>query len=461
MGRARARAVQRNFFSPALLLLGLTAACGDDASEPANAGGGSGGVSATGGTAGSGNAAGSGGDAAAASGGVAGQAGGAGSGGVGGTQSQELKTFDDIKSGATKASDGLLAIAQAGGFPIPSPAGFVFARVDDGKGPYALAGDFNGWTPAPMQLTQGMYWISVAVPTPDGAKYKFVDGGQTFAADPYARRYGWDQNGEYSLVLSSAPHRERFPEMSGNGRPPRTVRLWISQAKPTHHLYTHDGQNLFEPTSIFGGWKLDQTAGAKTLIVGIDNIGAGRMDEYTHISDNIGSGPVGGKGDDYADFVEQVVRPAVEKRYGTPSKVGVMGSSLGGLIAIHQVLRHPGRYDFAASLSGTLGWGSIGPHKETLIERFETAGKQTTKIYLDSGGGPGSGCIDSDSDGIQDDAAGAKDNYCETVQLRDVLSAAGYTFDTELWHWYESGAPHSETAWAARVFRPLSAFEAL
>ncbi len=439
----------------------LVIGCGEDAS-----GAGSGGSGATGGSAGTGATAGSSGSA-----GSGGSSGSAGSGGVGassgaggsaGAPGPEAKWFQDVRDGVTPASEGLLKIAQAGGFPLPTSTGFIFARLDDGKGPYSLAGDFNAWAPAAMKSEQGMYWIEVAIPAPDGAKYKFVDAAKTFAADPYARRYGWDQNGQYSLVLASAPHRERFPQMSGQGRPARMVRVWIAQEKPSHHLYTHDGQNLFEPTAINGGWKLDQTAASKTLVIGIDNIGAGRIDEYTHIADDVGGGNIaGGQGDAYADFVEKVVRPAVESRYGAPSKVGVMGSSLGGVIAIHQVLRHPGRYDFAASLSGTLGWGSRGTHKETLIERFAKAGKQSTKIYLDSGGTAGSGCVDSDSDGIFDDTPGALDNYCETIQMRDTFSGAGYTFDTDLWHWHEPGAPHSETAWAARAFRPLTAFEAL
>ncbi len=125
------------------------------------------------------------------------------------------------------------------------------------------------------------------------------------------------------------------------------------------------------------------------------------------------------------------------------------------------MLRYPDRYDFAASLSGTFGWGSIGLHNETLIERFQAAGKQPTLLYLDSGGGPGSGCVDSDQDGILDDSPDAADNYCETVQLRDVLLAAGYESDKTLWHWWEKDAPHNEAAWAARVFRPVQIFEAL
>ena len=84
------------------------------------------------------------------------------------------------------------------------------------------------------------------------------------------------------------------------------------------------------------------------------------------------------------------------------------------------------------------------------------SGHQGVPIYLDSGG-DGS-CYDGDGDGIEDDDPNASDNYCENLQLRDTLEAAGYTHDVDLWHWWEPGAPHNEAAWAERVWRPLELF---
>ena len=46
------------------------------------------------------------------------------------------------------------------------------------------------------------------------------------------------------------------------------------------------------------------------------------------------------------------------------------------------------------------------------------------------------------------------------LQLRDVLTKIGYTFEADLWHWHEQDAPHNEYAWAERVFRPLELFVA-
>lgn len=407
-----------------------------------------GGTSGVGGTSGASGAAGSGGGADAGADADAGP-------------SDDWATFQAILSGATNAEAGVAKLAASGGLPAEVPGGFLFVRIDDGKGPYTLAGDLNSWHPAAMKAEAGLFWSVVSVPSPDGSKYKFQDGKQSFDADPVARRFGYDTNGEYSLVRASANHLERWLDVGGTGIPPRTLRVRVPKASATHHLYVHDGQNLFDPEAMFGGWKLDQSAGPNTLLVGIDNAGAARIDEYTPVSDVISGQKVGGQGDLYAAYVKDVVRPLIESHYGKPTKVGVMGSSLGGLIAFYEAWRDPGAWDFAASLSGSFGWGSMKSNNETVIGLFQKAGKQPTKLYLDSGGGPGSGCVDSDADGVNDDSPDAADAYCETVQLRDALASKGYVFDQDLWHWWESGAPHNEAAWAARVFRPLGDFEKL
>jgi hypothetical protein len=397
----------------------------------------------------------------AGTGGVAGSAGAPADASADASATGDELTFESILRGEIDAAKGLFEIARSDGWPIATPDGFVFARLDDGAGPYQLAGDFNAWQPAELAHEAGLYWTRLSIAEPDGAKYKYVDASDGFASDPLSRRYAYDEFGEVSLVRAESAHLERWFELSAPSIPPRTVRVWVPASPSSRHLYVHDGQNLFDPSAPFGGWKLAESAGASTLLVGIDNAGALRMDEYTHVPDVIGGSPTGGNADAYVAFVIDAVRPLIEARYGAPSKVGVMGLSLGGLVAFHQVVSGAGEWDFAASLSGTFGWGSIGANNATLIERVAAAGKLPVTLYLDSGGGPGSGCVDSDGDGIFDDAPDSADNYCETEQMKQTLETLGWQHDVDLFHWFEPGAAHDEAAWAARVWRPLERFEAL
>jgi predicted alpha/beta superfamily hydrolase len=258
--------------------------------------------------------------------------------------------------------------------------------------------------------------------------------------------------------MPEGAHLERHFRVGSDTLAERTIRVWVPAESPTHVLYTHDGQNLFDPSAFWGGWHLQDSAPEAMLIVGIDNTDA-RMDEYTHDQDVIDGTAYGGRGAEYAAFVEDDVRPLIASVYGEPPVVGTMGSSLGGLISFYIADQYPGEYDYAASLSGTMGWGSIGADNATMIDIYAAAGHRDTALYLDSGGD--GTCWDNDGDGIQDDDPDATDNYCENAQLRDVLAAEGYTYDVDLWHWHEPGAEHNEEAWAARVWRPLQIFAGL
>ncbi|MFO0552444.1 MAG: alpha/beta hydrolase-fold protein [Polyangiaceae bacterium] len=442
----------KRYFLYVVLASAAVGACGDDSTT---GGGGHGGTTWTGGSGGEpGTGAGgteSGGSSIGGSGGDASGGSASGGGGQGGAAIEDL---DALLARLRADRDGTLLEESAdGGWPVRVMGGLVVVSTDASL--TNVAGDFNNWQVEPLTADQGFSWALIT-DAPGG--YKFTDG-TNYASDQWSRSYVYDQFGELSIVPSTAAHLERYFEV-GAGETllePRTIRIWIPAEAPTHVLYLHDGQNLFDPDAIWGGWHLQDTVPPAMMLVGIDNTAA-RMDEYTQVQDDIGQ-VVGGLGDEYAAYVEDVVRPLVATHYGEAPKVGVMGSSLGGLISLHIGYLNPTGWDFVGSMSGTLGWGSIGPHTgETMIERYEAKPKTPFVVYLDSGGsGP---CADSDGDGIQDDGNGA-DNYCETVQMRDVLTAKGYVFDTDLFHWHEDGAPHNEQAWAARVFRPFGIFAAL
>jgi hypothetical protein len=354
----------------------------------------------------------------------------------------------------------LLEVARSDGLPAQTAAGTFLFACACGDGAWTLAGDFNAWTGETMARNGALSWTERAVTSPDGARYKFHDGVDAWVADPWARRYHYDEFGEISYVRANAGHLERWPGVASHGLVPRTVRVWVPPGRDFERaLYVHDGQNVFDPEGPTGSWRLHEAPPARTLVVAIDNT-ENRFYEYTHVQDKLGLFASGGGGDAYADFVELTVRPLIEAEYGTSAVRGVLGISLGGLISLHIAARYPGAYRFAGSMSGTLGWGRIELANETIIERYRAAGHRSTAIYLDSGGGADD-CRDDDLDGISDDDPTARDNYCETVQMRDTLSDLGYAFEVDLWHWHEPDAGHSWEAWRARLFRPLGVFAAL
>lgn len=420
-----------------------------DGKNPGTGGSGASGSTWSSGGAGGSSTGGAGGDGAASSGTASG---GAGTGGNGGAPTSSLEELLVRLRADTQGT--LLEESNAEGWPVHVDEGWVVVTTDSSLD--SISGGFNDWMLDTLIIDDGFRYAVIESPSDDRG-YKFSDG-EAYQADPWSRSYAYDEFGELSLNHPGGRRLDRFRSIGDAEIEPRTVTVLHPAEAPTHVLYLHDGQNLFAPDAFFGGWKLLDTAPAGMLLVGIDNSPA-RMDEYTHVADVLDGSPIGGEGDAYVAYLESAIRPLVASHYGEPAKVGVLGSSLGGLISLHAGYENPATYDFVGSMSGTLGWGSFGPHTgETMIERYEAAGVQPFVIYLDSGGdGP---CEDADGDGIFDDGAGS-DNYCETVQLRDVLSAQGYVFGENLHHWHEPNAPHNEAAWAARVFRPLEIFAAL
>jgi predicted alpha/beta superfamily hydrolase len=347
------------------------------------------------------------------------------------------------------------------GLPLHCDGRLVAIAWDPDASSLALTGEFAAWDPAAHPMTQPVadfpLWIAdVAVDEPLAPSlYKLVTAGDTFVADPLARRFGWDEFGEYSLTdaRDDAGHHERWPGFAeGVGAlQARDVVVYVPAGAlfgdPLHVLYMHDGQNLFAPDAFFGGWKVGAAiddaiaSGAivATIVVGIDNTDL-RFDEYTHVQDDIGMGLVGGRADEYADFVAMGVKPFIDARYPTlPDRdaTAVLGSSLGGLVSLYIAWRYPDVFAAAGSMSGTLDWGRLGADNDRILELYAAMPPDDLWVYLDSGGdGP---------------CPGGEDNFCVTIEMRDLLGTLGWTEPQTLVYVHAPGATHDEAAWAARL----------
>lgn len=367
----------------------------------------------------------------------------------------ELESADP--GDAAALVDGFVREMQYGehGLPLRCDDRVIFVSTE----PRTVAGDFNAWDPQALPMEQSVegvpLWLAEVTIDAPGGLYKFVLDGE-FMADPSARRYGWDEFGEYSQVDGDASrsHHERWPGFSDAVEPlaPRMIRVFVpaaaNEGDQVPVLYMHDGQNVFSPDAFFGGWQTSVTADAlisdgaiqPVLIVAIDNTAA-RLEEYSHVPDDIGDGPIGGLADDYADFVVDGVIPFVESRYDVrtgPANTGVLGSSMGGLVSLHLGHRHPDVFGFVGSMSGTLPWGTFGLQNETMIDRYAAAAPGGAVLYVDSGGSgpcPGAG----------------SDNYCDNVVFADVLRGLGWVDGVDLFYRWVEAAPHNEAAWAQRL----------
>ncbi|HVR39125.1 MAG TPA: alpha/beta hydrolase-fold protein [Thermoanaerobaculia bacterium] len=209
-------------------------------------------------------------------------------------------------------------------------------------------------------------------------------------------------------------------------------------------LYMHDGQNLFEPERAFipgQHWRLseaaDEAIAARTaspmIIVGIDNGGVARGDEYTPVRDPKYN--AGGRAGDHARMLLEEIKPLIDERFRTePEKNGVGGSSLGGLLALHLVLRHSDVFDRAAVMSPSIWWADRAILRE--IDDYDRRARP--RIWLDVGG----------REGVE--------TLRNTRLVHERLLARGWTSRTLGYHEDRRG-DHSERAWARRA-RPMLEF---
>lgn len=206
-------------------------------------------------------------------------------------------------------------------------------------------------------------------------------------------------------------------------------------------LYAHDGQNLFEAATAFGGveWRMDETSNQligtgqmdEVIIVGLYNTGSNRTYEYTPCCDPTYGG---GGADAYIDFMLNTVRPYIEQNYRAISKRedrATLGSSLGGLLSVYAGRRRSDAFSKVAGMSSSFWWDG----EELTGEVVSYTGKVPASFYIDAGT--------------------VNDGLSATTRMRDALAADGYAQGADLYYYVAQGHSHNESSWSARVNIPL------
>lgn len=212
-------------------------------------------------------------------------------------------------------------------------------------------------------------------------------------------------------------------------------------------LLMHDGQNLFNvSTSAFGTAWLVQNAADELImegtipelvIVGVDNTDE-RIYEYTYSQDP--GTPGGGGADKYLDFLHQTVLPLVLQNVRVAEasmEVGMMGSSLGGLVTCYAGWTRPGLYAKLGCMSSSFWWNNQD-FNGTILNKPKP--QPMPLIYMDSGNvGSGEQEIEADTGVV----------YQRLLEL-------GLKPNATVVRYLANGGQHNEASWGARVHVPLA-----
>lgn len=280
-----------------------------------------------------------------------------------------------------------------------------------------IAGTMNNWNPgnADFKLVADSlgHYIITFTPTVGAVKFKFTQGSWAtvegtsqggFVPDRTINYNGQPMTVELSIagwegagnVTSTAsPQVSILSESFEIPQLNRKRRIWIYLPKDYQNsekkypvLYMHDGQNLFDrATSFSGEWGVDESLDSMNLagdygciVVGIDNGGANRLNEY---SPWVNSQYGGGQGDEYVEFLVETLKPYIDINYRTLSdsdNTGIMGGSMGGLISMYAGIRYPEVFGRVGAFSSSY-WFS----DQSYAQVNDTGVKPTSYFYLIAG----------------------------------------------------------------------------
>ncbi|PLX17697.1 MAG: esterase [Candidatus Muiribacterium halophilum] len=209
-------------------------------------------------------------------------------------------------------------------------------------------------------------------------------------------------------------------------------------------LIMHDGQNLFDQATAFGGneWNCDESAQdlikrnvIKPLIIaGIYNRGSKRMIDYTPTFDkNIDAG---GKGDVYLDFIVKRLLPYLKLKFRiSDDGLSIGGSSLGGLISLYSMIKYPDTFKNIMAISPSVWWDD-----KYILKNIK---KTSSRIWLDIG--------TLEGDIIKDDVSQA------CLDARDLYKKMK-NIGCDVFYKEYKGERHNESSWSKRFPEILEFF---
>lgn len=336
------------------------------------------------------------------------------------------------------------------------------ANTPPGSSIYAV-GTFNNWDPADptkilTPLGNGQFQI-VLNPAPGTVKFKFTRGSWAtvegnasggFQADHETTYDGQPKTVELPILSweggggaggTAAPNVQILDDDFYIPQLNRTRRIWLylppdyaGSTKNYPVLYMQDGQNLFDVNTSFSGeWEVDESLNELfaqgdygCIVVGIDNGGADRLDEYSPWYNTEYS--EGGDGEAYVEFIVNTLKPFIDSNYRTlPGRTttGIMGSSMGGIISMYAFSERQDVFSKAGIFSPAFWFGGAEPANHVAANPKEG----DARVYFLAGG---------------QEPASVTQNM---IAVENAMTTAGFGPNERL-HLVEPDGQHTEWFWA-------------
>jgi len=117
--------------------------------------------------------------------------------------------------------------------------------------------------------------------------------------------------------------------------------------------------------------------------------------------------------------------------------MGILGSSLGGLVSCYAIWTRPEVYSRAGCMSSSFWWNNKDFNNTILHKPIP---KPSIDIYLDSG-----------------DSGESKDGMYDTIAVKNHLQSftQKFTMEKNLFYYLAKGAQHNEKYWGERFYKPM------